>query len=169
MSYKSVGDYLKRYGLEGAVDHHRESYCRSSLNRYYYDVFLQTRTLLREAGYWKDGQGHKDLPDMLTGKVKKALKNRLRNAKGIEGTLLAEGKRHLKTAASVLEKQGSLLKLAYETRVLADYEPEEVIKIFESDFKLSSVSGTDASRWSETSARNLEVLRRCFRGLGIVD
>ncbi|MBF4237730.1 hypothetical protein, partial [Vibrio anguillarum] len=96
----------------------------SAFNRYYYAAFLITRETL---GYmqpnWK-GTAHAEIPNLLENGLRKPARAALRKQvqaglldKGDESRLLGD----LNATAGTLAQ---LLRLAYDARILADYEPE---------------------------------------------
>ena len=140
----AVGHHLQTHahGLGGGP---RDAYARSAYNRYYYSVFLRTRDLFRSINPSWSRASHGDYPKILLGDVRKQLQRGWTRAR-------KDGDRRLMqdTAAALraVDALSGLLEKAYALRVVADYEPEELVEFNGVDrFSLKEVEITSAHAW----------------------
>jgi hypothetical protein len=119
----AVGHHLQTHahGLGGGQ---RDAYARSAFNRYYYSVFLKTRDLFRTINPAWARMPHADYPETLKGAVRKQLRKGWTRARRDGDTKL---QCDTEAAIRAVEALSSLLEKAYAIRVVADYEPEEVV------------------------------------------
>lgn len=123
----------------------KDLFARSAYNRYYYSIFLLAREMLNiiipEHGHF----AHKAIPEILTGNIVKTLKRWKRTAlKNQDYPLIKKIDSAIKAANDLSE----LMSRAYITRVVADYEPDEIINFSDTEnFFLKGMSITEAQRW----------------------
>lgn len=144
-----VGLLLQKEAVKEQTDS-KDLFARSAYNRYYYSVFLATRKLLAEINPAWGRLAHKSYPETLRGSVIKELtKARTRAVKrnDREFVLLLEGAiRATKALANLIEK-------AYGVRVVADYEPDELVTFSTQDrFSLKNINITEAHGWDSQVA-----------------
>ncbi len=140
----AVGHHLQTH-VHGLAEGQKDAYARSAFNRYYYSVFLKSRELFRALNPAWSKLPHADYPLILRGDVRKQLKKGWTRArKGGDGQLM----RDAEAALRAVEALSGLLEKAYAIRVVADYEPEEVVDFSGGDrFSLKEVEITSAHAW----------------------
>lgn len=137
-----------------------DQFGRSAFNRYYYSLFLEVRSLIRE--FEPDWAGaHAQLPHELTGWVTKEIKSKRKVAS-------SRGQRDilpiLDRGVQSLQALANLLKSAYSVRVTADYNPDVKISDLGTErFSLASVHVTEAHNWLGDARHNLSLVRRAWR------
>lgn len=162
-----VGSELERLALNNPDPNHADLLGRSAFNRYYYAAFLITRqTLEFMQSNWK-GTAHAEIPNLLEKGLRKpaqaALKQQVRSGlldNGDESRLLAE----LNATGSELAQ---LLRLAYDARILADYEPEIRTTKDGGVIYLRTHKLTTASQWPNQAERHCAKLRRIWKEIGL--
>ncbi len=162
-----VGSELERLALNNPDLNHADLLGRSAFNRYYYAAFLITReTLGFMQSNWK-GTAHAEIPNLLEKALRRpakaALQKQVRSGlldKGDESRLLAE----LNATGSELSQ---MLRLAYDARILADYEPE--IKTMKEGgvIYLRTHKLTTASQWPNQAEKQCAKLRRIWKDIGL--
>lgn len=162
-----VGSELERLALGERDVNQSDLLGRSAFNRYYYAAFLTTRETL---GYMQDnwkGTQHANIPELLETSLRKPAKHALAQQRrsglidqGEESRLLTE----LNVTASELAQ---LLKLAYDARILADYEPEIKTTRDGNVICLKSHKLTTASQWPVQASRHCARLKRIWRDIGL--
>lgn len=143
-----VGHHLDVQAV-AASNADKDAFARSAFNRYYYSAFLTIREMLSKMDPAWAGLGHASYPDILTGNIRKSLKRARRRASKNDDDDLVE---KIDKAVRSIHELTSIIRTAYAVRVIADYQPEEVICFTNAGrFTLRSVSATDAYDWESTS------------------
>lgn len=164
---KYVGSELERLALSDTDPNHSDLLGRSAFNRYYYAAFLATReTLGHMQSNWK-GTAHAEIPNLLEKGLRKPARAALRQQvkselldKGDESRLLAD----LNATAGELAQ---LLRLAYDARILADYEPEIKTTRNGNVIYLKSHKLTTASQWPNQANTYCARLKRIWKEIGL--
>lgn len=162
-----VGNELERLALSNGDPKDSDLLGRSAFNRYYYASFLITReTLGFMQSNWK-GTVHAEIPNLLEKGIRKparvALEKQLRTGlidKGEKSRILAE----LNSTGSELAQ---LLRLAYDARILADYEPEIRTTRQDNVISLKSYKLSAAKNWPTTAERLCGRLKRTWKEIGL--
>ena len=128
----------------------RDAYARSAYNRYYYAVFLTTRTMFREMDSTWSSMPHASYPEALSGKIFRKFKTeRGRASRSGDKAMISEIDRALRSIKE-LEK---IMIASNSTRKVADYEPEELVNFESTRFSLRDIDITEAHQWpAKTSA-----------------
>lgn len=137
-----------------------DQFGRSAFNRYYYSLFLEVRSLIRE--FEPDWAGaHSQLPQELTGSIMREFKSKRKSAVSRKQT---DSLPILDRGVQGLHALANLLSSANTVRVKADYFPEVRISDLGSDrFSLASVQVTEAHNWLGDARHKLEWVRRAWR------
>ncbi|TWT20326.1 hypothetical protein FQY83_11390 [Luteimonas marina] len=140
-----VAVHLQTEAVSRSSGEEKDLFGRSSYNRYYYATFLCVRGLLRRLNAeWAD-LPHAAYPELLRGKVKKALQKGRASA---QKTGDADVVRACNRACSAVLSLAKLMTESSATRVTADYYPEVPIQFSGVDrFSLRSVDITTAHSW----------------------
>ena len=168
LSMKYVGSELERLALNDADPHHSDLLGRSAFNRYYYAAFLITRDTL---GYmqsnWK-GTPHAEIPILLDSALRKPAKNALSKQRRAGLITISDESRLLRELKYTAHELAQLLKLAYDARILADYEPEIKTTKNGNIISLKAHKLTSASQWPSQAERHCAKLKRIWKELGLV-
>ena len=143
----SVALYLQRAAVDPAKLDDRDDFGRSAFNRYYYSLFLEVRRTLGIINPdWIEIK-HKNAPETLRGRVKRAIQAASRDARKIgDRELIARCER----ARSLTEELARTLERAKSVRETADYHPETPVTFPEGErFFLSGTSITAAHAWKD--------------------
>ncbi len=162
-----VGSELERLARINTDPNSADLLGRSAFNRYYYAAFLITRKTL---GYmqpnWK-GTAHAEIPNLLTTGLRKPAKAALKQQvklglldKGDESRLLGD----LNATGNELAQ---MLTLAYDARILADYEPEVKTTKNGDIIYLKNHKLTTARQWPNQAERHCVKLRRIWKEIGL--
>jgi hypothetical protein len=162
-----VGNELERLALSNGDPTDSDLLGRSAFNRYYYASFLITReTLGSMQSNWK-GTVHAEIPNLLEKGLKKPAKAEIKKQlriglidKGDESRLLSE----LNATGGELAQ---MLRLAYDARILADYEPEIKTTRHGNIISLKSHTLTTAKNWPATASRLCGRLKRIWKEIGL--
>lgn len=163
-----VGEQLETWALDRKEPLERDLFGRSAFNRYYYSVFLMTRQMVGEfRASWK-GTAHKELPNLLLTSVKKKLDSSLKIS--VSKGILKEGEKSrilTKHNRSINELAG-LLREAYSTRLIADYEPEILIIDKGKELVLDNCKLASARNWPRKAGLHCNAIRSAWQEAGIV-
>lgn len=139
-----VGHHLQNYAHNFAGEE-RDAYARSAFNRYYYSIFLKTRSLFSSLDPAWSRKPHAEYPVTLRVSVKKQLKKGWTRAQKDGDAKLM---RDIEAAFRSIEALSVLLEKAYAIRVVADYEPEQEVEFHDANrFSLKEVEITSAHGW----------------------
>jgi hypothetical protein len=148
-----VADKLADWATHESDDNAADAFGRSAFNRYYYASYLMTREMLSELNNKWAREGHKKIPDLLEGKVIKKIRNELKKKQraGLLGREQAE--RFRRSANSAVSDLSNLLKTAYNSRVIADYQPEIRIIRDRRQISLGNEKLGAAQNWAKNVSR----------------
>lgn len=137
-----------------------DQFGRSAFNRYYYSLFLEVRSLIREfEPHWAGA--HSQLPGELTGSILQEIKSKRKNAVRKKQTDILPV---LDRGAQALQALANLLSSANTVRVNADYFPEVRINdLGDKRFSLASVQVTEAHNWLGDARHKVDLVRRAWR------
>lgn len=164
---KLVGEKLESYALSEKDDVKKDLFGRSAFNRYYYAAFLITREMLGEFDSKWQHTPHKNIPDLLEKSVRKLVIKHLRlneKKKLITKGELSASQTKLNIGCTEL---ANLLRQAYDVRLVADYEPENVISTKNKVITLSSCKLTSANNWSNKASAHCKNIRSVWRSAGL--
>lgn len=160
---ESVARHLKSHALQlDSKDKDRDLYGRTAFNRFYYAAFLTLRaTLSTQIKGWP--RTHASIPQFLKGQVCRSLKDGIKRARRSEDNELEKLCERAKSAAIEL---ATLMELGYLVRVVADYQPEELVKFHENeDFTLRTTNGSTAERWPSQVNAWAQTVRSAWKQL----
>lgn len=164
-----VADNLARQAKgAGVLAEDADALGRSAFNRYYYATYLTVRDLLGLIdAAWKK-ESHAKIPELLEGAVLKKLRAEARKQErsGVISKSHEKGLIYQATTAS--SEIASTLKIAYQIRVISDYQPEERITFVGDQFWLQEHSDREASNWISRVEMQKGNLVRISKELGIV-
>ena len=160
---KIVGDQLAAWALAQAEDDNKDLFGRSAFNRYYYAAFLSTRQMLGEFEPKWQRTAHRNIPDLLKGKLKQELKS------AIDKGILTRGKdmQVINQHNSSINALADLLEQAYKVRISADYEPEVRIQQTNKVISLSGHTLTSAEGWLGRAALYCKTIRSARKVAGL--
>lgn len=162
-----VGDRLIQWTGACIEFDDKDKFGRSAFNRYYYAAFLLTREMLGEFDASWQRTAHSEIPNLLNTGVKKKIANSLKNAEK-KGLISASRKSEMLTQVKrALQELASLLTEAYEVRVVADYEPEEVLEVNGSSIFLRRYNADTACNWSRRASAYCKTIRRIWSEAGL--
>lgn len=139
-----VGHHLQIYAHNNAGPD-RDLFARSAYNRYYYGCFLMLREAFREMDSAWIHSPHKSYPEILSGQITRRLKHERRAAQKLGDTDLTKT---IDSALRAIPKICEIIKEAYATRVVADYEPSiQVCFRGENRFSLNDIEISKAHQW----------------------
>lgn len=145
-----------------------DAFARSAFNRYYYAAFLSVREFLASIDSKWGSQNHSSLPDLL----EKTLVERVRKqAKDLQKKeLISESRQYAlsKQAAQASTEIASILRIAYNVRVVADYKPEQLVSFNHADFELAQHTRAEAMNWKLRVDLAKGTLLRISKELGLV-
>jgi hypothetical protein len=134
---------------------------RSAFNRYYYAVYLSVRQMVI-AGHPEIKQfKHKDLPDLLVGKIQDKIQQEAGKLK--KRHMLSEGEASRLSQSS----RQALSELASILREGADYEPTVIAVVRDGHVILEHKTSDAARQWGRRADRCIGQVRRVWRQLGI--
>ena len=109
---------------------------------------------------------HKALPDYFTTTFQKDLKRQIHSL--FKAGILSDAARAamLTSARSNTTLLGELLVLAYNVRVLADYEPEFPLEVKDSTYRLGTSTLAEASGWAGRANMHCKNLHKIWKDLG---
>ncbi|NIF53504.1 hypothetical protein [Burkholderia sp. Ax-1724] len=140
---------------------------RSAFNRYYYSVYLSTRQMVR-IGHPEIKQfKHKELPDLLIGKVQERIQQEASKLK--KRNILSDGQASqlVQSARQALSELANILREGYHIRVIADYEPTVIATVSNGHVILESKTSDAARQWGLRAQRCIGQIHRVWRQLGI--
>ena len=161
-----VGDKLRDLAIAESDESRIDLFGRSAFNRYYYATYLITREtlgLLRKE--WAPTP-HKGIPSLLRTTVTRVVTkelNRQEKGGGLHGG--SATMRHEATQAA--SDLSNLLEIAYDLRVLADYEPAQRVNRKGKSLSLGGHSVEEASRWPQRALVNTKIIIRIWKQLGL--
>ena len=155
-----VAHHLQQQAMAADVEH-RDAFARSAYNRYYYSVFLQSRDMMRQLDSSWSTIAHATYPQLLNGKIKTAFKaERKRALKNDDRELI---KSIDQACRSIAELRKIIIK-ANQTRVVADYKPEEGVVFSSAErFSLRSIDVTEAHGWSSQAGTLCQTILKSWK------
>lgn len=152
-----VAHHLQMIALARRNVAERDSFGRSSYNRYYYAAFLCVRQVLAQLRSEWETLPHATYPEVLTGKVLKVLSDGRKQAQKMQDRdLVSQCSRAIVAARELAH----LMRKSSVTRKVADYHPEILVNFAHVDrFTLNSVDITEAHQWparAKAWAREIE-------------
>lgn len=162
-----VGDRLVQWTEDCAEVAEADKFGRSAFNRYYYSAFLLTRAMLGEFDTGWQRTAHSEIPNLLKTGVKRRIETALTAAEKGGIISVSEKSSMLTQVKSALNELASLLAEAYEVRVVADYEPEEILRVSAGAISLRSCNAEAASNWSNRTSAYCKTIRRVWMEAGL--
>ncbi|MEY8241027.1 MAG: hypothetical protein RPT25_11825 [Cycloclasticus sp.] len=164
---RRVGEHLEELALGSKDDDLVDLFGRSAFNRYYYSCYLATRKMLSELQPGWKGSKHSDIPILLTAGVRKKPNDVFKKMekKGIDSGRCAKRRQDLQTATNDL---AGLLKLAYDARVISDYEPEEPIQKNGNVISLRNNKLNEAKGWLGRTNGYIKTIKKIWKESGLV-
>lgn len=165
-----VADHLSQEAKSRCANQADEAdaFGRAAFNRYYYATFLSTRQLLMQVeSSWSESQ-HSTIPNLLEKSLVKKLRAALKPLR--KKKVIAEGKAEslLRQVGAAAGDTASILRMANNVRITADYRPEEKIVFEASTFKLATHTEAEAKEWLPRIERNNGVILKVAREIGLV-
>lgn len=164
---KLVGEKLEKVAIAESDSIKKDLFGRSAFNRYYYAAFLVTREML---GTFNPGwkiTAHKAIPNLLITSVRKPVVTRLK--KDEKKGLIT--KRELSSLQTKLNKAtnnlSNLLLEAYDIRLIADYEPEQLVTEKNKVISLHTCKLTSAKSWADKANAYCKEIRKVWKDSGI--
>jgi hypothetical protein len=162
-----VAERLSAIALTEPVEEHADLYGRSAFNRYYYATYLITRDMLRQLNPSWTRTGHSEIPNLLTGAVIKTVRKELSRQHKLGGLGSGESASMGRDANTAAAELSNLLKIAYEVRRVADYEPERRILRNGRVIKLGEQTMEAARNWPRRASASTKTLIKIWRQLGL--
>jgi hypothetical protein len=163
-----VGDRLRDWASASSTVVERDAFGRSAFNRYYYAVFLETREMLEQMrDSWKN-TAHNNIPRLLETSVLQRVRA---GAKQQQRSGLMSPAEHSSTISSASQaacELASLLRTAYLTRVVADYEPETAVSETNGAISLNGHSLDSARNWPSLASGWIGILLNSWRKIGLL-
>ena len=144
---KIVGDKLAEIAVNEPDSDRQNLFGRSAFNRYYYSAYWITRGMITIiAGEWNK-HSHEDIPNMLNGNTKNKIDREIQRA--VEQKTIEQGYSNdlHERAHRRLEDLADLMREAYAVRIVADYQPENLIEISDADLMLENCTLASANGW----------------------
>jgi len=140
---------------------------RSAYNRYYYSAYLITRqTVGQMRSDWKR-ISHAGLPTLLDSALINVVKSHLERQRRTNLITQGQYSRLLSDFRNTANELAQLLKLAYNIRTLADYEPEIKISYINHVISLQSCNITTAKEWTAKTDKLCGRLLRLWKEIGL--
>lgn len=157
-----VATHLKAKALELLGDPEADLFGRSSFNRFYYSAYLDVRRELRIL-FPDAPTSHAVLPEYLTGEVSRALRRLRDQARRVDDHQLMQ---RCSTAIHAASGLSELLKGAYKTRAIADYEMEVLVDFStgDGDFSLDDIKVSAAKSWPHRARAFVEAISGALKG-----
>jgi hypothetical protein len=159
---RQVAEYLEARAIALRADpKEADLFGRSAFNRYYYAVFFITRTMLSDFDPKWRSTPHAEVPQLLTGKVRKAIQRfKLRASQMGDSDSIAICSHGLTS----IDELSQLLKQGYSVRLTADYDPTIEILFPDklSHFSLGSTPVTTAQKWVDRAGFLTSRVRRAW-------
>ena len=164
---KVVGEKLEEWALNENNNRVQDLFGRSAFNRFYYASFLITReTLGQLKPNWKYTQ-HSEIPNLLVKALRTPVKQALKMAVR-KGTLSPSQESILLTKLNTASTElASLLREAYEIRVVADYKPEIAKVIDKNVISLEGCKLKTATGWASRASAYCKVIRQVWGDCGL--
>ena len=161
-----VGNKLRDLAVAENDESRTDLFGRSAFNRYYYATYLITRETLELLRKEWAPTPHKGIPSLLRTTVTRVVTKELSRQEksgGFHGG--SATMRHEATQAA--SELSNLLEIAYDLRVLADYEPAQLVSRKGKSLSLGGHSLEEASRWPQRALVNTKTIIRIWKQLGL--
>ncbi len=161
---KIVGEKLGNIAISETDFVKKDLFGRSAFNRFYYAAFLEVRKMLGELDQKWKRTAHRAIPELLETGVQKRVTNVLKKnlKKGI--ITKKEFNRFKYELLDSTNALANLLREAYDTRLIADYEPEKLIEVNGKVISLNSLKLTTAISWSSRASLHCKNIRKVWEG-----
>lgn len=163
---QAVGHHLqvKAHGMPKG-DLEKDAFARSAYNRYYYACFLSARSILAEIDPEWSRAKHIRFPDLFKKNVRGLISAAKKKAVRLSDTELVA---QLDAASRAAIQASEIMKQAYATRVVADYEPSIAVQFStEGRFSLSGVDITKAHNWQDSLSPLLANIISTWRQINV--
>lgn len=164
---KIVGEKLEEIAVLERDKDLQNLFGRSAFNRYYYAAFLITREMLGELNNaWKK-TAHSEIPNLLETSVRKQPINNLKLSAKKELITSGEFSRLNTSLTNATAELANLLRQAYDVRVIADYEPDQIIVVKGKVISLHSIKLTSANTWMNRANSFCKDIRKVWKEAGL--
>ena len=161
---EDVAHHLQMEALVRPTAAQRDSFGRSAFNRYYYAAFLPVNRTLRSLRPEWAGIKHKDIPDLMRGKILTALKKGQQQANRVGDRETAAA---CARAISLCYELAELMKTGYAVRVTADYEADVAVDFSTGiDFRLATVAVSTAKQWPSRATAYAQTIHSAWKQIG---
>lgn len=165
---KIVGEQLESWAGSQASNPNKDLFARSAFNRYYYAAYLVTREMLGEyEPSWKSTP-HKNIPNLLEKTLKKIISTELKKIYKKGQITHGERQKTLSAISYATSDLSNLLRVAYDVRVTADYDPELLVENAGGTLILGIQKLSSANCWSDRTNSYCKIIRKILRDLGLV-
>lgn len=164
---KIVGDRLSLIALDEKEDQNIDLFGRSAFNRYYYSAFLNVREMIVAIKPEWIESGHKGIPDVLEGQLKKLINRNLKEQVRLGAMRESEAQSLKASCYDSISHLSSMLKESYNIRVKADYFPEVKISKDRGRLKLADYTVGNAAHWPDRANQYKGVILDVCRKIGI--
>ncbi len=162
-----VAHRLSEIAISEKSDDHMDAYGRSAFNRYYYASYLIIRGMLRQLNTDWARTGHSQIPQLLTGRVVKIIRDEHDRQLRLGANPSARSGSMMHEAHLVTSELSQMLLIAYDVRVVADYEPEQRIERDGRVIKLRGHTISEAQGWPRRAEACTKRLIKIWRDLGL--
>jgi hypothetical protein len=162
-----VADKLAEWAINETDESDADAFGRSAFNRYYYASYLITREMLSELNSSWTRTGHKQIPDLLKNSVIKKIRQELRRKLKAGLIRISDAARYRSSANSAVSNLSNLLQQAYNTRVIADYEPDTRIVRVRREIHLRNEKLGTAQSWPNRVFRYTRSILIVWKQLGL--
>jgi hypothetical protein len=145
-----------------------DAFGRSAFNRYYYASFLSVRELLAEIEPSWSATPHANFPELLQDAVVKQVRREAKKQEKAGAISPSSASSLITKAASATSEIASVLRVANQARVAADYKPEIAVVFDGTGFELGGQTDAAARGWKARVDRMKGVLLRVCKELAIV-
>ena len=163
-----VADHLTITAQSKTSELDVDLFARSAFNRYYYAVYLIVKESISEINNSWGRVSHKNLPDLLTGKILTTIKRKIKQQ--VKNNLLnqSEGDRIKQKVIHSANELSNLMSLAYSIRVIADYEIETKVEVVGSTIMLASEKISTAKHWKKTAQIHTYTIIQAYKDVGLI-
>lgn len=159
----AVADHLEAHCWNTKDEQERDQFARSAFNRYYYAVYLTIRDALTQIDPAWDEPSHSQVPRLLRETVVKRINSR-RKKVAMQGQQAQKLAGQGCTAAKALAQ---LVDECYTIRVVADYDPNQLVMFGNSVITLAGVKASSARQWCKDAKTRSTVLVNAAKKLGL--
>lgn len=163
---RRVGDSLLDLAVAERDAGAADEFGRSAFNRYYYAVYLIVRKAVMSIDPKWASCSHKDLPELLTKQLYRAVRGRARFLERKGYFNRGQSARLVRSFKICSSDLAQLLRTSYGVRCVADYSPEERIQFRDGTVHLGETTAGAAQRWPDRAERSSGQLRASWKKLG---